>query len=222
MDVRLASWRQLVWPTELPWAGYEPLDLPHVPAARAWQPQRVACDALAPWEARQIIDALAAGAEASRRLETLSELFSRLDEVYEGARDVAEYVLGSPVEWWDVLEVGRAPRDTGEAPDDTLLLYGIDCGVVFEGRSERRVGSIAQGALWCEEHPPLWKALARSQATIRTEMPESGLARVALNGAVCCPSCARLREIWKTDFDDTVGCGDCGATFDAVRVMRGR
>ncbi len=219
MEIRLSNWRQLIWPAELNWDGYEAMEPTLVPPGSAFVPKRVTADELQTWEARQIIDALGAGAEVTRELRTLGELFARLDEVYAGASDIAEWVLGSPVEWWDVHQVG-VERGAAGVPDFILLLYGLDCGVIFEGQGETRVGSIAQDALWCDENPALWKALARSQAFVRREMPESRLARAALNGAVRCPTCERILEIWQTDFEDDIVCSGCGATFDAIAVMR--
>jgi hypothetical protein len=217
MEIRFSNWRQLLWPQDsAAWDRYELLPLSRVPESAALRPRLVPADALAPEELRQLLDALAAGAVAARLLQSLGALLARIDEVYEGRTDIAEYVLGSPVEWWDLEDV------TAGLPAEarfTLLLYGIDCGVIYDGRGETRIGDVVQGALWCNDHPPLWKALARSQAAMRAQAPKSRLAQVALNAAVRCPSCERLEEIWVADFADAITCSHCGRAFDAIAAM---
>jgi hypothetical protein len=62
----------------------------------------------------------------------VTELLERAKEIFRGASDIAEYVLGASIEWWDLAERDGARRWR-------VWLYGIDCGRT--GSDEKAVTS---------------------------------------------------------------------------------
>lgn len=214
MDICITKWRRLLWPQgPSSWNGYEVIASRKIPSSALLQPMDLSAHELSADENAQLLSALMGGAEPAVPVVNLDALLSRVEDVYRDSMDIAEYVLGSPVEWWDVEDMETRVRWA-------LWLYGIDCGRIYPSKGTKFVGSIVQNVLWCDEEPELWRALARAQSTIRRQAPRSQVAHVAFNAAVRCPRCSKLAEIWKETFEDEIPCPSCSRTFNAVAAMR--
>jgi len=141
----------------------------------------------------------------------LADVLADPEPYFEGNEDILEHQYGAPIEWWDVTDASSREHRF------TLVLWGTDCGALYEAGSTQMAAYISQFALWCSKDWRLWKALCLAHRSISEHYPESELACMYFAGSFKCAAggCFGRATLWEDSDADEGLCRQCGQPVPA-------